>query len=174
MKTLATVISCSDRAWEDPTEDRSGAVMRRGLEDMGFEVAPAVVVPAEKERITEAIISAVHSGSRIIVTAGGTGLLPRDVTVEATEALIEYEIPGIMEEVRRRGAEKTPLSLLSRGLVGVVAFPGYPRVLIINAPGSRGGARDTLGVVGPILERIVDSLAGVDHDLARPPSDGSV
>lgn len=167
---FVAVVTCSDRAFEDPAEDRAGAVLRKGLAALGFQVAPPVVLPSEKGLITSAITEAIEGGARVVVTTGGTGLLPRDVTVEATEPLLDYALPGIMEEVRRVGAQKTPLSLLSRGVVGVCSLDGYPRALIINAPGSRGGARDTLAVVGPVLGRIVDSLDGVDHDLSRPPS----
>ncbi len=170
MEMFAAVITCSDRAFADPAEDRSGAVLRKGLADLGFQVAPAVVVPCEVAAIQEALTAAIADGARVVVTAGGTGLLPRDVTVEATAPLLDSELPGIMEEVRRIGAQKTPLSLLSRGLVGVCSLEEYPRALLINAPGSRGGARDTLAVVGPVLGRIVDSLDGVDHDLSRPAS----
>ncbi len=168
-----SVITCSERALEDPAEDRAGSVLRSRLEDMGFQVAPPTVVGMQAEAIAGHIVDAIRGGARIVFTTGGSGLLPQDVTVEATLPLVDRQVPGIMEEVRRRGAQKTPLALLSRGVVGIVALPGYPRALVINAPGSRGGARDTLAVVGPMLERIIDSLDGVDHDLSRPPSDGS-
>lgn len=170
MSNLVAVISCSDRALADPAEDRAGGVLRAGLADLGYVVAPAVVVASETDAIRAAVLEAVSSGARVVFTAGGTGLLPQDVTVEATGPLLDYELPGIMEEVRRLGARKTPLSLLSRGLVGVCSQDGLPRALIVNAPGSRGGVRDTLAVIGPILGRIVDSLDGVDHDLSRPAS----
>lgn len=178
MSFLVAVISCSDRALADPAEDRAGQVLRAGLVDLGYKVASAVVVASETEEIRNAILAAISAGARVVFTTGGTGLLPRDVTVEATEPLLDYQLPGIMEEVRRLGAEKTPLSLLSRGLVGVSSAEGLrdvlagnsPRTLIVNAPGSRGGVRDTLEVIGPVLGRIVDSLDGVDHDLSRPAS----
>lgn len=185
MKTLVAVVSCSDRALTNPAEDRAGGVLRAGLTELGFAVAPAVVVESEVAAIRDAVLDALDQGARVVVTAGGTGLLPRDVTVEATAPLLDYELPGIMEEVRRTGAQKTALSLLSRGLVGVCS-PGKhggfsasgvssgpmirPRALIVNAPGSRGGARDTLAVIGPVLGRIIDSLDGVDHDMSRPAS----
>lgn len=186
MKTLVTVISCSDRAVVDPAEDRAGGVLRAGLADLGFAVGSPVVVKSEVSAIRGAVVDALVGGARVVFTTGGTGLLPRDVTVEATAPLLDYELPGIMEEVRRLGAQKTALSLLSRGLVGVCspdkvrgaggaegAGPTagtLPRALVVNAPGSRGGARDTLAVIGPVLGRIIDSLDGVDHDMSRPAS----
>ncbi len=162
--TTVTVISCSDAALEDAAEDRAGTVLREGLASLGFQVSDPQIVPCDTSLITSALVDAFHGGARVAITAGASGLLPQDVAVEATMPLVEFEIPGIMEEIRRRGAEKTPLSLLSRGVAGVVELPGLPRSLVVNAPGSRGGARDTLAVLGPMLERIVASLDGVGHD----------
>lgn len=157
------MITCSDRAFAEVYEDRSGPVLRDGLAEAGFEVAPAVIVPDKADQILQAVTAAIAEGARIVMTTGGTGVGPRDVTVEATASIVSYELPGLMEEVRRRGAENTPLALLSRGVAGVVAMPGSPRALLINAPGSRGGARDTLAVVGPLLTHIVEQLDGADH-----------
>ncbi|MDF1487618.1 MogA/MoaB family molybdenum cofactor biosynthesis protein [Tessaracoccus caeni] len=161
----AAVITCSDRAAADVYEDRSGPVLRDALAGLGFDVAEAVIVPDDVERIADEIEQAIEAGARVIMTTGGTGVGPRDVTVEATLPLIDYQLPGLMEEVRRRGAEKTTKSLLSRGVAGVVSLLGYPRALVINAPGSRGGARDTIAVVGDLLHHIVDQLDGADHDM---------
>lgn len=157
------MITCSDRAFAEVYEDRSGPVLRDGLAEAGFEVAPAVIVPDKADQILQAVTAAIAEGARIVMTTGGTGVGPRDVTVEATASIVSYELPGLMEEVRRRGAENTPLALLSRGVAGVVAMQGSPRALLINAPGSRGGARDTLAVVGPLLTHIVEQLDGADH-----------
>ncbi len=163
MSYRVAVITCSDRAFAEVYEDRSGPVLRDGLAEAGFEVAPAVIVPDKADQILQAVTAAIAEGARIVMTTGGTGVGPRDVTVEATASIVSYELPGLMEEVRRRGAENTPLALLSRGVAGVVAMPGSPRALLINAPGSRGGARDTLAVVGPLLTHIVEQLDGADH-----------
>lgn len=165
----AAVLTCTERAFADPAEDRAGSVLRQGLEDLGFAVCGSAV-PPDQQAIRDGIVAAIEGGARVVVTAGGTGLLPTDVTVQATRPLVAYELPGIMEEVRRLGAQKTSLSLLSRGIVGVVELDGSPRALVINAPGSRGGARDTLAVAGPLLHRIIDSLDGVDHDMNLPAS----
>lgn len=166
--TRAAVITCSDRASRDIYEDRSGPILRDALTELGFEVAEPVIVPDDATRIREAVLAAQREGSRIIFTTGGTGVGPRDVTVEAVRELISLELPGLMDAVRRLGAEKEPRALLSRGLAGVME--GTPRVVIINAPGSRGGARDTIAVVGPLLQHLVEQLDGADHDLSRPPS----
>ena len=163
MSYRVAVITCSDRAFAEVYEDRSGPVLRDGLAEAGFEVAPAVIVPDKADQILQAVTAAIAEGARIVMTTGGTGVGPRDVTVEATASIVSYELPGLMEEVRRRGAENTPLALLSRGVAGVVAMPGSPRALLINAPGSRGGARDTLAVVGPLLTHIVEQLDSADH-----------
>lgn len=164
------VISVSNLAVETVDEDRSGPVLRNGLADLGFTVMPAAIIPSVQEVVTAAIKQSVEDGARIVVTTGGTGVLLTDKTVEATRVLLDYEIPGIMEEVRRVGAEKTSLSLLSRGLVGVIKPEDGDPVLVINAPGSRGGARDTLAVAGPMLGHILGLLDGGDHDFNRPDS----
>lgn len=166
----AAVITCSDRAAADVYEDRSGPVLRDGLRGLGFEVADPVIVPDEPARIVAEIEAAIDAGARVVLTTGGTGVGPRDVTVEATAPLLAYEVPGVAEAVRAAGAAKTPLSYLSRGLAGVTAME--PRAFIYNAPGSRGGARDTLAVLAPLLVHIVEQLDGADHDLHRPPSQG--
>lgn len=163
MSYRAAVITCSDRAAADVYEDRSGPVLRDGLAELGFEVAEPVVVPDEVALINLAIRTAVLEGARIVLTTGGTGVSPRDVTVEATAPLLAYEIPGIAEAVRAQGAAKTRLSVLSRGLAGVIAPSGSRRAFIFNAPGSRGGARDALTVLGPLLVHIVEQLDGADH-----------
>lgn len=169
MGYLATVITCSDRAAADVYEDRSGPVLRDGLTALGFSVARPVVLPDEQAMIAEAIVAAVQAGSRIVLTTGGTGVGPQDVTVEATRGLLAYELPGIAEAVRATGAAKTPLSVLSRGVAGVIDRGG-PRAFVFNAPGSRGGARDALAVLSPLLVHIVEQLDGADHDLHRAAS----
>ena len=169
MSYRAVVITCSDRAAADIYEDRSGVVLRDGLANLGFEVDAPVVLPDDAPLIAQAIADAVDGGARIVLTTGGTGVGPRDVTVEATRPLLTYEVPGIAERVRAAGLAVTPLSSLSRGLAGVVDRGG-PRAFVFNAPGSRGGARDALAVLAPVLTHIVDQLDGADHDLSRPAS----
>lgn len=162
MSYRAAVITCSDRAAANVYEDRSGAVLRDGLAALGFAVSSPVVLPDEAPLITQAITQAIAEGARVVFTTGGTGIGPRDVTVEATLPLLAYEVPGISEAVRSAGLAVTLLSSLSRGLAGVIDS-GPKRAFVFNAPGSRGGARDALAVLGPILTHIVEQLDGADH-----------
>ena len=159
---LAAVITCSDRAAAGIYPDRSGPLLRESLNGLGFETREPRVVPDNLVMIRAAIREAVASGSRVVLTTGGTGVGPRDVTAEATLDLLACELPGIMEAVRRRGAEKNPHALLSRGLAGVGECAGT-RAIIINAPGSEGGASDTIEVAGPLLRHLVEQLDGADH-----------
>ena len=159
---LAAVITCSDRAAAGIYPDRSGPLLRESLNGLGFETREPRVVPDNLVMIRAAIREAVASGSRVVLTTGGTGVGPRDVTAEATLDLLACELPGIMETVRRHGAEKNPRALLSRGLAGVVECAGT-RAIIINAPGSEGGASDTIEVAGPLLRHLVEQLDGADH-----------
>ena len=159
---LAAVITCSDRAAAGIYPDRSGPLLRESLNGLGFETREPRVVPDNLVMIRAAIREAVASGSRVVLTTGGTGVGPRDVTAEATLDLLACELPGIMEAVRRRGAEKNPHPRLSRGLAGVVECAGT-RAIIINAPGSEGGASDTIEVAGPLLRHLVEQLDGADH-----------
>lgn len=163
MSHAAAVITCSDRASDGVYEDRSGPIAADALTGAGFTVADRVVVPDDAEQIRLAIWTAVTQGARVVVTTGGTGVSPRDVTVDVTSELVDYEVPGLMEEVRRRGAEHTPMALLSRGVAGVVSFDDAQRAVVINAPGSTGGVRDTMAVVAPLLAHLVGQLDGGGH-----------
>ena len=159
---LAAVITCSDRAAAGIYPDRSGPLLRESLNGLGFEIREPRVVPDNLVMIRAAIREAVASGSRVVLTTGGTGVGPRDVTAEATLDRLACELPGIMEAVRRRGAEKNPHALLSRGLAGVVECAGT-RAIIIHAPGSEGGASDTIEVAGPHLRHPLEQPDGADH-----------
>ena len=171
MTHRAAVITCSDRAFADIYEDRSGPILREGLAGLGFDVAEAVIVPDEPEEIARAIAEALASGARVILTTGGTGVGPRDVTVEVVAPLLTQELPGIAELVRAKGGEKTPKAVLSRGVAGVIgagvagADAGPAPVFVFTAPVSRGGARDTLTVLAPLLMHLVGQLDGEGHDL---------
>jgi molybdenum cofactor synthesis domain-containing protein len=151
----ARVITVSDGAFHGHRQDTSGPALIQVLQRGGFEVDGPEVVPDEKEHITNAINSAVSGGVDVVVTTGGTGLGPRDVTPQATAALIEFEVPGIAEEMRRAGAANTPMAALSRGIAGV-----RERTLIINVPGSPKGATESLAAVLPILAHAVQLLHG--------------
>ena len=166
---VGAVITVSDRASAGEYVDRSGPRAVELLAQHGVS-ADVTVVPDDPAEIRRGIRTAIKAGARVVLTTGGTGVGPRDVTVEATRPLLAYEVPGIAEAVRAAGLVKTPLSSLSRGVAGVIDAGGR-RAFVFNAPGSRGGARDALAVLGPLLGHIVDQLDGADHDLNRPPSE---
>ena len=152
MKKRAHVITVSDGVSAGTREDRSGQALRVILENAGYEVSGPEVVPDEVERIKNAISGA---DADFIVTTGGTGLGPRDVTPQATSALIDYEVPGLGELMRRAGAASTPMASLSRSLAGVRG-----QKLIINVPGSMKGATESLEAVLPVLDHAMQLLHG--------------
>jgi molybdenum cofactor synthesis domain-containing protein len=151
----AHVITISDGVFHGHREDKSGPGLIALLKAGGFEVGGPQVVPDEMEQIADAIETAVTRGADIVITTGGTGLGPRDVTPQATASLVEYEVPGIAEEMRRAGLATTPMAALSRGLAGVRG-----QALIINVPGSLKGATDSLEAVMPMLSHAVKLLHG--------------
>lgn len=151
----AHVITVSDGVFHGKREDRSGPALVAILRGGGFEVSGPEVVPDEVEVITDAVETAITRGADVVVTTGGTGLGPRDVTPQATAALIAYEVPGIAEEMRRAGGASTPMAALSRAMAGVRG-----RTLIINVPGSAKGATESLEAVMPIVGHAVQLLHG--------------
>jgi molybdenum cofactor biosynthesis protein B len=151
----AHVITVSDGVFHGHREDKSGPGLIRLLAAGGFETGAPEVVPDERERIADAIETAVRRGADIVVTTGGTGLGPRDVTPQVTASLIEYEVPGIAEEMRRAGVASTPMAALSRSMAGVRG-----QALIINVPGSFKGATESLEAVIPMLGHAVKLLHG--------------
>ena len=150
----AFVLTVSDGVSAGTREDRSGAALRRLLEAAGFEVE-AAAVPDERERIGRAIWEAVAAGADLVVSTGGTGLGPRDVTPQATAPLLDYEVPGLAEEMRRAGLASTPMAALSRSLAGVRG-----QSLVLNLPGSERGATESLEAVLPALGHALAMLAG--------------
>jgi molybdenum cofactor synthesis domain-containing protein len=154
----ALVVTISGRASAGVYADRGGPILVDGLRDMGFRVDGPVVVP-DGEPVTGALRDGLAAAYDVIVTTGGTGLSPTDRTPEMTRPLLDREVPGIAEALRGYGAAQgVPTAVFSRGLVGVAG-----RTLIVNLPGSTGGARDGLAVLGPILSHAVSQLRGGDH-----------
>jgi molybdopterin adenylyltransferase len=151
----AHVITVSDGVFHGHREDKSGPGLVKLLRSGGFEIGDPEIVPDEVEQIADAIETAVTRGADVVVTTGGTGLGPRDVTPQATASLIEYEVPGIAEEMRRAGLASTPMAALSRSMAGVRG-----RALIINVPGSLKGATESLAAVMPMLSHAVNLLHG--------------
>jgi len=137
--------------------DSSGPILVSGLRQLGFEVDDPVVVQ-DGEPVGEAIRQAVADGVDAVLTSGGTGITPTDRTPDVTRELLDYEVPGIAEAIRAYSRDRVPTSALSRGLAGVSG-----RTLIVNLPGSTGGARDGLAVLKPILVHAIEQLRGGDH-----------
>ncbi len=152
------VVTVSDGVAAGARGDASGDGLTLRLSDLGFAVDRAVV-PDERPGIERLLVDAADD-HELVVTTGGTGLTPRDVTPQATLAVVEYEVPGLAELMRSSGARSTPFAYLSRSVAGVVKG-----CLIINVPGSPRGAIDSLAAVEPILEHALATLAGpFDHD----------
>ncbi|HXG77289.1 MAG TPA: MogA/MoaB family molybdenum cofactor biosynthesis protein [Gaiellaceae bacterium] len=155
----AAVLTVSDGVHAGTREDRSGDVLEELLRGEGFEVARRVV-PDEREAIAGAL-RALCGEAELVLTTGGTGFAPRDVTPEATRGVLEREAPGIAEAIRADALARTPHALLSRGAAGL-----YGRTLVVNLPGSPGGCRDGFAVLRPALRHALE-LAGGATDSAH-------
>ncbi|KAA0117123.1 molybdenum cofactor biosynthesis protein B [Mycolicibacterium sp. P9-22] len=154
----ARVIIASTRAAAGVYEDRTGPVIVEWLRGRGFDVGAPVVV-ADGAEVSRALFAAVQARVHVVITSGGTGISPTDRTADATADLVDYQIPGLADAIRRSGLPHVPTSVLSRGVCGV-----RDGVLIINLPGSTGGVKDGLGVLADVLEHALDQLAGGDHE----------
>ena len=151
----AHVITISDGASHGKRDDKSGPALVGVLYANQYDVTGPEIVPDERDLIAAAITKASDGGSNLVITTGGTGLGPRDVTPQATASVIDYDVPGLTELMRRAGLETTPMAALTRGLAGVRG-----KTLVINVPGSPRGAMESLEAVIPVLEHALALLRG--------------
>ncbi|MEU8571374.1 MogA/MoaB family molybdenum cofactor biosynthesis protein [Streptomyces pathocidini] len=153
----ALAVTVSNRASAGVYADKGGPLLVDGLTAMGFTVDGPRVVP-DGEPVEAVLREAVTAAYDVVLTTGGTGISPTDRTPDLTRRILDYEIPGIPEAIRAEGLAKVPTAALSRGLAGVAGT-----TLIINLPGSTGGVRDGLAVLGRLLVHAVDQIRGGDH-----------
>lgn len=157
-RSTVAVVTCSNRSAAGQREDTSGALLADLLEAAGFVVASRTVVPDDVAAIRGAVRRALEAGARAVVTTGGTGITPTDVTPEAVAPLLDRELPGIAEAIRAVSRDAVPTSVLSRGVAGTAG-----RAVVVTLPGSNGGVRDGMAVLAPVLAHAIDQLAGGDH-----------
>lgn len=158
---IARVITVSNRSSRGERPDTSGPVAVARLSAEGWTVTSALI-PDGAGEVEAALRSALADGARLIVTSGGTGVTPHDLTPEGTAPVITTPLPGIAEELRRRGAAAVPAAILSRGVAGMAHSPAGG-ALIVNLPGSPGGVRDGIEVVLAVARHAIEQYAGGDH-----------
>lgn len=165
----AHVITVSDRCFSGEREDLSGPLTAALLGGWSITVSNTKVIPDGADSVQSTIEESVREGAQVILTTGGTGISPRDETPEGTLPLITKRLDGI-ESLIRQAAKNAPAAPLSRALAGIVTVDGQD-AFVVNAPGSRGGVTDTVNVIGPLLDHIVDQLNGGDHPVPHVASD---
>lgn len=162
MTIRAGVITVSDKGSQGMREDRSGPEIVKMLEGIGVEVGNSAIVPDEIDRIQASLIEfADQRRMDLIVTTGGTGVSPRDVTPDATMAVIDREVPGMAEAMRRESHRITPHALVSRAVVGIRG-----QTLIVNLPGSPKSVRENLAVILPAISHAIEKIKGDDRECA--------
>ncbi|MGB8652133.1 MAG: MogA/MoaB family molybdenum cofactor biosynthesis protein [Mycobacteriales bacterium] len=153
----AAVVTVSDRSHAGLRPDTSGPLLAELLTGLGLEVSPVVVVPDDPDAIAAAVRFGAQ-GHDLVVTTGGTGLAPRDVTPEAVAPLLDRQVPGIAEALRLDSRSAVPTAVLSRGVAGLIGA-----TLVVTLPGSTGGVRDGVAVLAPVLGHALAQLRGGDH-----------
>ncbi|MCL0082260.1 MogA/MoaB family molybdenum cofactor biosynthesis protein [Dehalococcoidia bacterium] len=165
---IAGIITVSDKGSRGERKDESGAVIRDLLSGIGAQVSRYEIVPDERETISARLIEwADGAGIDLILTSGGTGLSPRDVTPEATLAVVERLAPGFSEAMRLESLKKTPMGMLSRGVSGIRG-----KTLIVNLPGSPKAVRECLEVILPTLPHAIETLRGEASECATMEASG--
>lgn len=162
----ALVLTASDRSAAGTRDDASGAALEDRLVGLGFRVERRVV--ADEQAVIETALREAATRHPLVITTGGTGLTPRDVTPQATLAVVDYEVPGLAEAMRAEGRRQTPMADLSRAVVGVAG-----RSLVVNVPGSPKGALESFDAIAPVLDHALETLAGPhDHGSTATPTEG--
>lgn len=160
----AGIITVSDRSSQGIREDASGPALAAMLADAEIEVCQSLVIPDEKKQIKKAIIKyADVEKFDLILTTGGTGVSPRDVTPDATLEVIDKQIPGMAEAMRHQSMNITPYAMISRAIAGIRG-----RCLIVNLPGSPKGAKENLAIILPALEHSIEKIKGDDAECGSP------
>ncbi|GEK86686.1 MogA/MoaB family molybdenum cofactor biosynthesis protein [Microbacterium aerolatum] len=154
----AAVLTVSDRSAAGLREDTAGPIAVEALRAAGFSCETAKIVPDGADAVESALRGLLASGIRLVVTTGGTGVAPRDETPEGTARVVERELPGIAEELRRRGAQAKPAALLTRGIAGVAVS-----ALGVNLPGSPAAVAEGMPLVVSLAGHVLDQLDGGDH-----------
>ena len=164
LKRSAAIVVASDRAYDGEREDATGPLLSARLAELGFSIIAQTIVPDDEDMIVSTLEELVDHDVSLIVTTGGTGLGPRDVTPEATLRVIEKQIPGLAEAMRRSGLTDTRFAMLSRAVVGMKA-----QTLIINLPGNPDGALSSLASIQDVLGHALSVMQSpsFDHDTTR-------